>query len=456
MGCASIAFAESSPAESSVETAVEGTVYYFGKSAVCKKDSGFVLDEKQSSISKDNPHYGWRLGQFYITGYSDKSAKEDNVYLRTVGDKIEFGFKLEQFIDFLCMESNLFPKISKLKEAGCTPNQIIDILDKDDVLDKNKNMSINDDNKSYVLDPAFPSSREKADLGRGTLIIVKTDHQGKSTQTEYTDFLTAKDVNANTKVDIFEEGDYRVVLVYEIQKKGGPFGTMKSYSNYRIDSSFKIRNGNSMVFLMDANTGVELANKVLTENGFKVDMAQSHYLHVSVKKEIPNDTQDGFVEDTRFNVPVSDGKSFTDPGKYTITVSNDYTDGKTEKTLYVGKAIDMSAAGATVADDGTVVELISSPSDNNPTKTSTSDDDIVDDKDPVITNDSAETPISDSEAVEEENSSDSDNTISRWLPIVLGTLVILVIVLIYVSIARKKKHGKEASQQNVTKEDNQL
>ncbi|MDR0813710.1 MAG: hypothetical protein LBO63_06910 [Oscillospiraceae bacterium] len=239
------------------------------------------------------------------------------MFLKTVGDQIEFGFRLTQDID---------------------------------VLNGNLNIKIVNDNMSIEDPPLI-----KTNIGRGTLVIVKTDYQGNKTQSEYTNFLEAKSVDADTKVGIFEEGDYRVVLVYEIQKVSGLFGFFKNYYNYRMESSFKIRNANSMLFIQDTKTGSELANEDFTESGFKIDLAQSHYLHVSAKKEVLNDTGDGIVEDIRFNTLVSDGTVFTAPGKYTLTVSNDYNDMKTPKVIYIG--VDYKIVKASVVNNTSVLAI---------------------------------------------------------------------------------------------------
>ncbi len=99
---------------------------------------------------------------------------------------------------------------------------------------------------------------------------------------------------------------------------------------------FSVRNGNTMVFPFDAVTGEELTNSVFTENGFYIDLANSKYLNVDIKKEVLNEGVDGLIEDTRFNRPAKDGEKFTEEGIYTITVTNQYTNVVTEKKIYVG------------------------------------------------------------------------------------------------------------------------
>ena len=302
-------------------------ITYFGTTIPCKKDNGYVpattpnmgalTTPNVSAIpsGNDNPHNGWSLGAFYVSGYSGTTSSNINaysenmpVYLKNVGDTVSFGFKLDQNIDSL---------------------------------NGNKKLVISDDRKvlkdCWVQDPYI-----SGDLGRGVLIIVHTDYKGEQKISTYRDFLTGKSVGANTEVQLFEEGDYRVILCYEIYNDTSWNWIVDwtnpnaSWYNYRIESYFSVRNGNAMVYPFDIGTGSELSNKGVTESGFKVDLAKSRYLNLTVKKENLNESQTAIVEDTRFNKVVSDNSEFTDEGKYTITVTNPYTNAVTEKVIYVG------------------------------------------------------------------------------------------------------------------------
>lgn len=103
---------------------------------------------------------------------------------------------------------------------------------------------------------------------RFTLIIQYTDSQGETQEPIiYTDYLAANArTGANTKVQLFEEGDYVVSLDYEIKSMGGPLNQIASYNNYKIMFEFSIRNGNCMVYPFDSLTGAELADNAITEN----------------------------------------------------------------------------------------------------------------------------------------------------------------------------------------------
>ena len=154
--------------------------------------------------------------------------------------------------------------------------------------------------------------------------------------------------------------DYEITDNRLIDKKG----------HYRIFFNFSVRNGNCMVYPFDLETGSELTNKAVTENGFYLDLAKSRYLKVHLKRETLTEGADGLVEDTRFNGPARDGAKYTDEGIYTITVSNEYTGQSTVKKIYVGSnkilkshmatGLDISEInklvdeGAKISDDGNI------------------------------------------------------------------------------------------------------
>ncbi len=299
------------------------------------KDNGYSGSD---TITSDDPHYGWDLGEFFINGYT-RETKDDNgntYFLKNVGDKVTLWFSLEQDID--CLNGN-------------------------------ENLSIADDTNGY--DQYFET--DKTDFGRGTLIIQYTDEEGiKHDPVIYTNYLAASTrTGADTRVQLFEEGDYEVSLDYEIAEKSGPLSAITSYSNYKISFSFSIRNGNCMVYPFDTVTGSELADHEITANGFTLDMAKSRYLTIDVTRSILTLGSDGqLTEDVRFNRPAKDGDQYTDEGIYTFDVRNLYTNESTTKTIYVGTdryltALSLSgctvedlnamlAQGATVSEDGTI------------------------------------------------------------------------------------------------------
>ena len=91
-----------------------------------------------------------------------------------------------------------------------------------------------------------------------------------------------------------------------------------------------------MVFPFDVASGSELQNESFSDNGFYLDLANSRYLDINVKRSVYTEGANGWTEDIRFNKPASDGEQYTDEGVYTITVQNLYTGQQTEKIIYVG------------------------------------------------------------------------------------------------------------------------
>ena len=164
-----------------------------------------------------------------------------------------------------------------------------------------------------------------------------TDYQGKTHDPKiYTNFLEALSYpGADTRVQLFEEGDYEVSLDYEIKQEGT---LVDKYYNYKIAIEFKIRNGNKKVYPRDVSTGSYLANTSVTENGFVLDWARSRYLQVNVKYSRWTKGADGkYVEDVIFDQPAKETDAYKKTGVYTFTVKNPSTGETTDPTkIYVG------------------------------------------------------------------------------------------------------------------------
>lgn len=249
------------------------------------------------AIGSKDPHYGWNLGTFCLSGYTDTGDTSD-IYLKTVGNKIKLSFKLEQDIK---------------------------------KLNGNKELVIKSDKDGS--DGIFQTP--KHNMRHGELIVKYTDEKGQSRITEYSNYLEAlASPGADTTIKLFEEGDYEVHLDYAIEDQDG----INSTTYYRTSFSFKIRNGNCIVYLFDAKSGDELFDGYTANNGFRIDTAKSSYPKLTIKKEILNETENGLTADTRFNGAATDGSVYTDEGIYTITAYNRF-DSKIEpdvKTIYVG------------------------------------------------------------------------------------------------------------------------
>lgn len=333
----------------------EDQVYYLGSTVNAGTDDGY---SKDGALTEKDPHYGWSLGRFYVTGFTNIQRESNKVtFLKTAGDDIKLKFRLDQEIDRL---------------------------------NGNEALTINDDSNGY--DQRFGITKSDTGFGRGTLIIRQTDYQNNESAPQvFVNYLDGVQKDAETDVSSFAEGDYEVVLDYEIKKDArktpdiGPIPSISilpEYGNYTIRFSFSVRNGNTMVFLLDSETGSELTNSSVTENGFTVDFAKSRYLDIFVKRSVLSDSGQELV-DIRSNEPASDGKSYTDPGIYTITAVNPSTSQTTKKVIYVGndpllkcytitgysleQIQDMLDQGATISDDGSIVWP--KPDDSDKTKT---------------------------------------------------------------------------------------
>ena len=117
----------------------ENQTYYLGTKEKAKIDTGYAESEM---LKEADPHYGWDLGQFYISGYTAVQRGDDYVFLKTVGDKVSLNFRLDQ--DINCLNNN----------------------------DK---LSISDDKNGY--DQSFDIEKSEPGFGRGTLIVRQTDYQ---------------------------------------------------------------------------------------------------------------------------------------------------------------------------------------------------------------------------------------------------------------------------------------
>lgn len=263
-------------------------------------DTGYA---KRDAIKNDDPHYGWSLGRFMMSGYTE--IKEENsqrpVFLKTPGDSVTLWFDLSEDID---------------------------------KLNGNENLRINNDNNGFDQEFQF----QKSDFGRGALLVKHIDFRGSDSDVQpYFNYLAAKNgTGANTAVRINEEGIYEIALDYEIEKKGFP---ISSYTDYRIYTTFEVRNGSGMFFLFDMDTGTELQDYSRTSEGFRIDLANSHSLSVSYTRYAMNQEETGL--DVRKTGPASDGDTFEKVGYYVITVTNKETNEQLTKHIFVGRKSDL-------------------------------------------------------------------------------------------------------------------
>lgn len=360
--------------------------YALGKKTRVKEFDGY---SGSSEIEKKDIHYNWDIGQFFVSGFTDKVKESDGniVFLKNVGDKVTLWFNLNQNIN---------------------------------ELNGDKDLKITDDTEGY--DKYFET--ERTDFGKGTLIIRYTDYNNNSSEPQvYKNYLAANtSVGADTKVQLFEEGDYEVALDYEVTSDQ----LIDKVGHYRIFFTFSVRNGNCMVYPLDVSTGSELTNGSMTENGFMLDLAKSRYLQINVKREVLTDSADGLVEDTRSNAPAKDGEKYTEEGIYTITATNQYTNQKTTKKIYVGTNNLMKAVMTSGLSIEEINKLISEGAtiDDEGTLTLAKESEVVDSSDRTISS--------------SENAEKATNKAFnlKYLIAVVGALLV---VALFVGIKHKKK-----------------
>lgn len=393
-----------------IHAETEENVYYMGETQK-KDDAGYKKDVEMKS---SDIHNGWELGQFCISGWTRRTTDTEGnvVFLKNVGDKISVSFLLNQDIDELNGENKL---------------------------------QISEDKNGY--DEHFGiTEADKTNFGRGTFLIKIKNYQNQETiQAPYTNYLEGVQKGANIKIDTFEEGDYEIALDYEIRnnrfhiKKWEPINT---YSHYQILIRFSVRNGNCMVYPFDVNTKSELTNCSFTENGFYLDLANSRYLDIDVKKENYVEDNGTLIEDTRFNRPAKDGEKFTDPGIYTITVSNQYTGSRTEKKIYVGTDPILKAYVTTGEDIDQIKELLSEGAviEEDGTITLETNEVIQETEQPTeVVETVANADFSDTKKKPE---TAQENKISNIL--VAGVVIIAAaILLLFILIVNRKKHKAE-------------
>ena len=360
--------------------------YALGKKTRVKEFDGY---SGSSEIEKKDIHYNWDIGQFFVSGFTDKVKESDGniVFLKNVGDKVTLWFNLNQNIN---------------------------------ELNGDKDLKITDDTEGY--DKYFET--ERTDFGKGTLIIRYTDYNNNSSEPQiYKNYLEANtSVGADTKVQLFEEGDYEVALDYEVTSDQ----LIDKVGHYRIFFTFSVRNGNCMVYPLDISTGSELTNSSMTENGFMLDLARSRYLQINVKREVLTDSANGLVEDTRSNAPAKDGEKYTEEGIYTITATNQYTNQKTTKKIYVGTNNLMKAVMTSGLSIEEINKLISEGAtiDDEGTLTLAEESEVVD---------SSDRTISSSENVEKATNKAFN---FKYLIAVVGALLVVALI---VGIKHKKK-----------------
>ena len=334
----------------------------------------------------------------------------------------------------------------------------------------NPKLSIANDKNGY--DRQFQV--EQTDFKHGTLIIRHTDYQGVTHDVIYTDFLAAYSrTGADTRVQLFEEGDYEVALDYEICDSSG----IDSYTNYRMYFKFKIRNGNNMAFVFNNDSPAKiLKDGERSASGIRIDLANSHYLNVQVKEYEVRNGVSGYTYNLVRDVIANDGEIYQNQGKYEITVTNRYQlNGGITLVIYVGddpiiraleiyrgdieRISDLINQGYELGDDGTLTAPI-------PEEEEVIDDEPVETAETIpvdeLSNieDTNETVRESEDVILEETTQEPDEIESEpsgekkgfnLLLIIVIAIVIVFVIWLLVSKNKKDDDGVKKDNPNVRK-----
>lgn len=251
------------------------------------------------TIELKDPMYSRSIGEFTVKGFTsfDDTNKENVIFEKTGADRIAVSFNLE--------EKNI------------------------DKLFGSKDLKINYDtanDKELQI--------EKQEFKRGTLIVKFTDTRNKKKDPiVYTNFLEAcTTTKADTKILLFEEGSYEIVLDFEILDESK---TPDKKTNYKMKFNFEVVNGNAKAFFVNTTTSELLDNNAVITDAFKIDFANSKKLKANCiyYKYTLNDNQ--IKETIVSNNAVADGDIFEKSGKYVFTVSSDAGSKESEFVVYV-------------------------------------------------------------------------------------------------------------------------
>ncbi|MBE6875893.1 MAG: hypothetical protein E7496_04095 [Ruminococcus sp.] len=273
--------------------------YQLGQTVSTGRNTGYA---ESSAVTAKDPHYGWELGNFFVTGYTRVSADADDsvLFLKNAGEQLSLCFRLEQ-------------DIYKLNQ--------------------NPVLSVAEDTEGY--DELFQIPKQN--FGRGALIVRYTNYQNLTDTQVSTDYLPGLETDTNTEILLCEEGDYEIALDYQIKNNPyqvGGFDILPTYTSYSIRFQFSVRNGDTNISLTDAITGDLLSDTPFAENGFCISQENSRYLDIDIQKEV---FSEDYSHSETFSSPAREGETYTEEGIYTVTVRNPYTASEPAvKTLYVG------------------------------------------------------------------------------------------------------------------------
>ena len=152
------------------------------------RGNGYSGNQK---VKEDDLHYGWSLGSFYVTGFTnvEYDENENPIFYKEDGQVLSLWFRLDQDID---------------------------------ALGGNRHLKVARDKDGYDL--FFNVSNRIFE--RGALIVGETDFEGKRLDPQVTtDFLEAEATDGfEIRIGDYEEGDYEVALDYMLEDSSPQIG----------------------------------------------------------------------------------------------------------------------------------------------------------------------------------------------------------------------------------------
>lgn len=258
-----------------------------------------------TQIGGVDPHYGWKIGTFTVSGYNAKTDGDGQVpvFLTDGDEEAVLSFTLQQDID----------------QIGGNPD-----------------LSVADDEMDYDTQ----SGIARQYFGRGMLIVQYTDSSGAAGQPSVTaDYLSSLEPNTASNILTCKEGDYTVTLDYQIEDRSDFwdfFDLGTSDANYQICFSFSVRSDQCDIGLQAADSDTVLDSGAIAAGGFQAQFTGSKYQSVQYRRQNLISSEAGYRLEDAASGSVHDGQTFTDEGIYTLTAQNPYTGESVEKTVYVG------------------------------------------------------------------------------------------------------------------------
>lgn len=118
-------------ADEQTATASASSKFYCGDRVNTRLDNGY---SQANPVKDGDPHFGWELGRFVVTGFTNKAGDERMpFFLKNKGDQVQLSFMLEQ--DINALNGDEARKVSEDKDGkGEEPTEKRIYVGSDDVM----------------------------------------------------------------------------------------------------------------------------------------------------------------------------------------------------------------------------------------------------------------------------------------------------------------------------------